>query len=72
MEGIAGSFDFELRWRPDNTQFGGQGGAFPAATDPNQVDVFTAVQEQLGLKLDPQNGATEVLVVDQVEKPASN
>jgi len=69
---LTGTYDFELHWRPDGTQFGGRGGAFPAASDANLAYLFTAMQEQLGLKLDPQNSATEVIVVDQAEKPASN
>lgn len=70
--GLTGGFDFELHWRPDNTQFGGRGGALPAASDSNRVDLLTAVQQQLGLKLEPQNAATDVIIVDQAEKPAGN
>jgi uncharacterized protein (TIGR03435 family) len=40
--GLTGGVDFELHWRSDNTQFGGLGGALPAASDPNRVDLFTA------------------------------
>jgi uncharacterized protein (TIGR03435 family) len=40
--------------------------------DPEDISVFTAVQEQLGLKLEAQKGMVEVLVVDHVEKPSAN
>jgi uncharacterized protein (TIGR03435 family) len=53
--GITGKFDIHLRFSPDN------------ATDPNDPTVFTAIQEQLGLKLVPAKGPIEVLVIDHVE-----
>jgi uncharacterized protein (TIGR03435 family) len=70
--GLTGNFDFTLRWRPDGTQFGGRGGTLPAASDPDRVDIFTAIQEQLGLKLDATKGPGEVIVVDKAEKPSEN
>lgn len=70
--GLKGNFDFDLAWRPDGTQFGGQGGTLPAAADPNRADIFTAMQEQLGLKLDAEKGPGEVIVIDKVEKPSDN
>jgi uncharacterized protein (TIGR03435 family) len=70
--GLSGRFDFDLAWRPDATQFGGRGGTLPAAADPDRPDIFTALQEQLGLKLDATRGPGEVIVVDKVEKPSDN
>ena len=70
--GLKGNFDFTLQWRPDGTQFGGRGGTLPAAADPDRVDIFTALQEQLGLKLDAVRGPGDVMVIDKVEKPSEN
>jgi uncharacterized protein (TIGR03435 family) len=70
--GLTGNFDFDLAWRPDGTQFGGRGGTLPAAADPDRLDIFTAIQEQLGLKLNAEKGPGEVIVVDKVEKPSEN
>jgi uncharacterized protein (TIGR03435 family) len=68
--GLTGNFDFDLVWRPDLVQVGGRGGAIPA--DVDVPDLFTAIQEQLGLKLEPQNEEMEVIVVDKSEKPSDN
>jgi uncharacterized protein (TIGR03435 family) len=70
--GLTGNFDFDLAWRPDGTQFGGRGGTLPAAADQDRADIFTAIQEQLGLKLEATRGPGEVVVVDAVEKPSEN
>jgi bla regulator protein blaR1 len=70
--GLTGNYDFDLSWRPDGTQFGGRGGTLPAASDPDRADIFTALQEQLGLKLEAQKGPGEVVVVDKAEKPSEN
>ena len=66
--GLSGKFDFQLEWRPD--QLGGQPGGAPL---PPQVesrsDLFTAFQEQLGLKLESTKAPVEVYVIDKVQKP---
>jgi bla regulator protein blaR1 len=76
---IKGNFDFNLQWTPDETQRGmGIGGLDrPAADSPLPADtsgpsLFTAVQEQLGLKLEASKGAVETLVIDRVEKASGN
>ena len=77
--GLKGNFDFKLEWTPDPGQSGGPfGGAPPPGVDgppppdPNGPSVFTAVQEQLGLRLESQKGPVEMLVIDRVEKPSEN
>ena len=72
--GLAGNFDFSLTWTPDQSQFTSMGIRVPPPTDnPNAPPgLFTAIQEQLGLKLEPQRIPTEVLVIDHVERPSEN
>ena len=69
--GLSGSVDVDLTWTPDQIP---QGVAPPGAPplppiDPNGPSIFTAVQEQLGLKLESQRGPVDVLVIDRVEPP---
>jgi uncharacterized protein (TIGR03435 family) len=65
--GLNGTYDLALTWTPDPTP-GRDGGPAPAS-DPNELSLFTAVQEQLGLKLEPTTGPVEVLVIDSAERP---
>jgi uncharacterized protein (TIGR03435 family) len=69
--GLTGSYEFELKWTPDQVPQGQPpaGAPPPPPIDPNGPSIFTALQEQLGLKLDAQRGAVDVLVVDHVEPP---
>jgi uncharacterized protein (TIGR03435 family) len=64
---IAGLFDIHLEFSGLEISAGLSGDADNAAPS-----IFTAVQEQLGLKLSPDKGPVEVLVVDHVEKPSAN
>jgi uncharacterized protein (TIGR03435 family) len=74
--GLAGAFDFDLHWTPDQMpQARGDPppGAPPLpAIDPNGPSIFTAVQEQLGLKLESTTGPVDVLVIDRVEHPTED
>ncbi|HEX5229372.1 MAG TPA: TIGR03435 family protein [Bryobacteraceae bacterium] len=72
--GLQGRFDFTLKWTPDETQFGGQLGQIPAPVDKSDTppDLFTAIQQQLGLQFEPMTVPTDVLVIDKVEKPSEN
>jgi uncharacterized protein (TIGR03435 family) len=74
--GLTGTFDLELSWTPEQLPQG-RGDPPPGAPllppiDPNGPSIFTAVQEQLGLKLDSQRGPVEVLVIDSVEPPTED
>jgi uncharacterized protein (TIGR03435 family) len=78
--GFTGKFDLDLTFAPDMAAAGLPAGAVPAA-DPNggpppaeilNGSIFTAVQEQLGLKLESTKGPVEVLVIDHVERPTEN
>ncbi len=72
--GLPGRYDFTLTWTPDEFQFGGlraDAPPPPANTDA-PPDLFTAMQQQLGLKFDSVKAPAEVLVIDHVEKPSEN
>jgi uncharacterized protein (TIGR03435 family) len=73
----AGLYDFKLQWTPDVGQGGGPVGPPPPGVeqlpvDPNGPSIFTAIQEQLGLKLESTKGPVEVMVIDSVQKPTEN
>jgi uncharacterized protein (TIGR03435 family) len=71
--GLAGDYDYSLEFRADGPSAAppGQQGPSPDASDI--PDIFTAVQEQLGLKLESKKGPVEMLVVDRGEKvPTEN
>ncbi len=67
--GLAGLFDFELKWTPDVIPQVPPD-APPLNIDPNGPSIFTALQEQLGLKLESTRGTVDVVIIDRVEKPA--
>lgn len=66
--GLTGVYDFALKWTPDATPAPADNGA----PDNDQPMLFTAIQEQLGLKLVPTKGPVETLVIDHVERPSAN
>jgi uncharacterized protein (TIGR03435 family) len=66
--GLVGIFDIDLRWMPDVQQLGPSPETAPPV-DADAPSIFTAVQEQLGLKLESTKGPVDVLVIDQVEQP---
>jgi uncharacterized protein (TIGR03435 family) len=63
--GLSGTYDFVLRWTPENFQ-NPAGNAGPSR---DGTLIFTALQEQLGLRLDAQRGPVEFLIIDRVERP---
>jgi uncharacterized protein (TIGR03435 family) len=71
--GLNGDFDLDLKWTPDQLPQGPPPtGAPPLQIDPNGPSIFTALQEQLGLKLEPQQGPVDVLVIDGAERPTTD
>jgi uncharacterized protein (TIGR03435 family) len=74
--GLDGTYDFNLTWTPDQIANRPPGAPDPLVNgvpiDPNGPSIFTAVQEQLGLKLDSQKGPVSVLVIDRADHPVEN
>jgi uncharacterized protein (TIGR03435 family) len=62
--GLKGRYDLHLKWTVDESKAPTDGSAAPS--------LFTAIQEQIGLKLEPVKAQTDVLVVDAVEHPSAN
>ncbi len=69
----ADAFDVHLEWAPDDSPVrsspGSDAGATSVPPDPNGASLFTAVQEQLGLRLESEQGPVNVYVIDHVERP---
>jgi uncharacterized protein (TIGR03435 family) len=73
--GLADRWDFTLTWTPDEFQFAGLGArpAPPTADKPDAPpDLYSAIQQQLGLKIESTKAPVDVLVIDRVEKPSEN
>lgn len=71
--GLTGKYDFTLKWTPDNAPAPGT----PEADNGTPKEdappgLFTALEEQLGLKLEAQKGSVETLVVDSIDRPTAN
>ena len=58
--GLKGNFDFQIEWAPEETP------------DSTYASLFTVLKEQLGLKLQPARGTSEILIIDQVTRPSGN
>jgi uncharacterized protein (TIGR03435 family) len=75
---LHGNFDVHLEWSPDQTTPGitgadvEKGGTAPPPEETGTLSIFTALQEQLGLRLEAGRGPVEVIVVDHVEMPSEN
>ena len=67
-------YNFKLQWAPDMNEGPPKGpeGAEPPPPPVEGPTIFTALQEQLGLKLESQKGPIDMLVIDRVEKPSEN
>jgi bla regulator protein blaR1 len=74
---LNGEYDFALEWTPDPGEGGPESiGLPPEAPRPhmetNGASIFTALQEQLGLRLVSQKGPVEMVVIDSVQRPTAN
>jgi len=74
--GLDGKYSFKLEWAPEAHESGLAHNPGPdsasAPGDSGGPSIFTAVQEQLGLKLESQKGPVDVIVIDHIEQPAAN
>jgi uncharacterized protein (TIGR03435 family) len=71
--GLTGKYDWSLAWAPSMGMGGPMKGADNGTgSDADAPGLFTALEEQLGLKLEPQKGPVQVVVVDHVEAPSAN
>jgi uncharacterized protein (TIGR03435 family) len=71
---LTGKFDFTLQWEPDESQLNilGLHVSQPADNTNAQPGLFTAIQEQLGLKLDAVKAPADVLAIDHVDQPSAD
>jgi uncharacterized protein (TIGR03435 family) len=65
--GLPGDYDVTLRWTPP-----AQGVDAAATPDSDAPSYFTAIEEQLGLKLSPTKGPVDFIVIDHIDKPSEN
>ena len=73
--GLTGRYDYKLEWSPDvrgSGSIAAAGGEAPLPPDPNGPSLFTALQEQMGLRLEPQKAPVEILVIDHAARPSEN
>ncbi len=77
--GLTGSYDFTIKYwfvmrtAPPSSEGGPDGQSVPAAAEPaGGPNLMTAIQQQLGLKMESTKGAVEVVVIDHVERPSGN
>jgi uncharacterized protein (TIGR03435 family) len=71
---LTGRYNFLLKWTPDESQFGGLGVKIPPPSDAADAPppLYTAITEQIGLKLEATKAPVRVLVVDHVDHPSAN
>jgi uncharacterized protein (TIGR03435 family) len=70
--GLDGRYDLDLKWNPEPRGQDLDRAGAPPVSDPNAVSIFTAIQEQLGLRLNATRDTVEVLVIDTLEHPTPN
>jgi uncharacterized protein (TIGR03435 family) len=64
---LTGRYDIELQWTPDAVRL-----RSAEPSEESTPSILTALQEQLGLKLESAKGPVRTLVIDQVKKPSAN
>lgn len=69
---LKGRYDFTLVWAPEDSAVSPAGEQGSPPFDASGPSIFTAIQEQLGLKLEPAKGPVECLVIDHIERPSEN
>jgi uncharacterized protein (TIGR03435 family) len=69
--GLSGRYDFDLEFTPDETEWGGAFAGHETG-DSDKPGLYTAIQEQLGLKLEATTGPVDTLVIDHVDQPTPN
>jgi uncharacterized protein (TIGR03435 family) len=67
--GLTGKYDFKLTWTPDESRTATTNPDVPSESGPSLI---TAIQEQLGLKIEPQRGPVKIIVIDHIEKASQN
>jgi uncharacterized protein (TIGR03435 family) len=71
--GLSGTYDFNLKWTPMEATAPSSGSAGTApSSDAEGASLFTAIEEQLGLKLVATKGPGQVLIIDHIERPSEN
>jgi uncharacterized protein (TIGR03435 family) len=72
--GLSGRWDFVLKWTPDDAQFAAMGVKAPPPSDAGDAPppLYTAIREQLGLKLSSEKALVDVIVIDHVDHPSPN
>ena len=68
--GLAGRYDFDLEWTPDESQFGGQ--LSPGAPDSGKPGLFAALPQQLGLRIEATRSTIATLIIDRLDRPSEN
>jgi uncharacterized protein (TIGR03435 family) len=75
---LKGGYDFTLEWTPAPGEGSAESIGLPPRADPpspgesNGPSIFTALQDQLGLKLEPQKGPVDMIIIDHVERASQN
>jgi uncharacterized protein (TIGR03435 family) len=68
---LTGKYDFDLEWEYDDTQFGGHFPPINAGTS-GKPDLLEAIQQQLGLRLEPARAQVETIIIDSVQQASEN